>query len=318
MTDAKRKNLGRGLAALLGEDDDDYGRGGARADRAVPIEHLHPNPNQPRRHFDEESVRQLADSIRENGILQPILVRPHPQRDGELEIVAGERRWRAAQLAQLHEVPVIQRDIDDRAALELAIVENVQRQDLNPLEEAQGYRRLIDEFKHSQEDLGRIVGKSRSHIANTLRLLNLDDQVKALLGDGRLSAGHARALLNASNPGELAKKAVQDELTVREVERLAQAHRAPDARPGGRKAKPEPPSGTASDVAANDAAKPEKDPDTIALEHDLSALLGLKVTIDFRGSTGGERQAGSLTIHYQTLEQLDDVLHRLHQSRSSD
>jgi ParB family chromosome partitioning protein len=193
MTDVKRKNLGRGLAALLGEDDAEEGGAGAgRGNRAVPIEHLHPNRHQPRRHFDEEGVRQLSDSIKQNGILQPILVRKHPERDGEFEIVAGERRWRAAQLAQLHEVPVVESELDDRQALEVALVENVQRQDLNPLEEAEGYRRLIDDFGHSQEDLGRILGKSRSHIANTLRLLNLDDEVKALVGESKLSAGHAR------------------------------------------------------------------------------------------------------------------------------
>ncbi|MDX1711435.1 MAG: ParB/RepB/Spo0J family partition protein [Rhodovibrionaceae bacterium] len=311
MTDVKRKNLGRGIAALLG-DDDDYGSSeGAQAKRTAPIEHLHPNAKQPRRHFDEESIRQLSDSIKSKGILQPILVRPHPSRQGEFEIVAGERRWRAAQLAQLHEVPIIETALDDRQALEVALVENVQRQDLNPLEEAEGYKRLMEEFGHSQEDLGRIISKSRSHIANTLRLLNLDDEVKSLVDDGKLSAGHARALLNAAEPASIARKAVSQGLSVREVEKLAQAGRAPDARAGGRKAK----SGAAPKTGSA-AKSQDKDSDTLALERDLSALLGLKVTIDFR-SDGAERQAGAITIHYETLEQLDDVLHRLHQSKTS-
>jgi ParB family chromosome partitioning protein len=227
----------------------------------------------------------LADSIRTNGILQPILVRRHPQTPNSFEIVAGERRWRAAQIARLHEVPVIIREIADGEALELALVENVQRQDLSPLEEAEGYRRLIEEFKNTQEDLARRVGKSRSHVANTLRLLGLPEPVKALLEQGRLTAGHARALLSGADPAALAEQVVARGLNVRQTERLVQQRQ--------------------SDPSAKTTR--EKDADTVALERDLSALLGLRVTISIQG------RGGALTIHYRTLEQLDDVLKRLTQ-----
>lgn len=289
-----KRNLGRGLSALLGAENEDYASlDRVRMSKMVPIELVHPGPFQPRHNFDDDQLQALAESIRANGILQPILVRRHPQTPNAFEIVAGERRWRAAQIARLHEVPVIIRELGDREALELAIVENVQRQDLSPLEEADGYRRLLDEFGNTQEDLARHVGKSRSHIANTLRLLNLPDGVKHLLEQGKLTAGHARALLNAADPLAIAEKVVAKGLNVRQAERLVQGERQPAARAGGRKA------GEGAAVA------PAKDPDTIALERDLSALLGLKVTISFQG------QGGSLTIHYQTLEQLDDVLQRL-------
>lgn len=294
----RRTNLGRGLAALFGddEDDDEVDLEKIRAAKPVPIEHLHPNAAQPRSHFEEESLAALAESIAANGILQPILVRRHPERGGEYEIVAGERRWRAAQRAKLHEVPILVRELSDGQALEVALVENVQRQDLTPTEEADGYRRLMDEFGHTQEKLAKIVGKSRSHIANTLRLLNLPDAVRSMLDRRELTAGHARALLNAADPLGLAQRIARDGLTVRQAERLAQGGDEKAAQ-GGAKA-----SGAAAPRPA-----PEKDADTLALENDLTALLGLKVSIDFRG------QGGSLTIHYQTLEQLDDVLHRLNQ-----
>jgi ParB family chromosome partitioning protein len=294
---SKRNNLGRGLAALFGDEDEDYASlDRLRANKTVPIEHLHPSRVQPRLHFDEEALESLSESIREQGLLQPILVRRHPERPAEYEIVAGERRWRAAQRAQVHEVPIVIRELDDGAALELAIVENVQRQDLNPLEEAEGYRRLIDDFGHSQEKLSRVIGKSRPHIANTIRLLNLPEPIKALVREGRLSAGHGRALLTADAPESLAEEIVSRGLSVRETERLAAAGKEESRAPGSR-----------SRGAARAGTGRGKDTDTLALERDLSALLGLKVAIDIQG------EGGSVTIHYETLEQLDDVLQRLNQ-----
>lgn len=303
---SKRNNLGRGLAALFGDEDEDYASlDRLRANKTVPIEHLHPSRVQPRTHFDEEALEALAESIREQGLLQAILVRRHPERPAEYEIVAGERRWRAAQRAQVHEVPIVIRELDDGTALELAIVENVQRQDLNPLEEAEGYRRLIDEFGHSQEKLSRVIGKSRPHIANTMRLLNLPDPIKILVRDGRLSAGHGRALLTAEEPERLAEQIVSRGLSVRETERLAAGR--PQAGEGADDgAKPAPRSRRSSGGASS-----AKDTDTLALERDLSALLGLKVSIDIQG------EGGSVTIHYNTLEQLDDVLQRLNQGGQS-
>jgi ParB family chromosome partitioning protein len=288
----KRTNLGRGLAALFGEENEDYASlDKVRSTKSVPIEHLRPGRFQPRRHFDEGAVAALAESITAQGILQPILVRRHPERANEFEIVAGERRWRAAQIAKLHEVPVIIRDLTDAESLELAIVENVQRQDLTPLEEAEGYRKLIDEFQHTQDDLARTLGKSRSHIANTLRLLSLPQGVKLLLDEGKLTAGHARTLIGCGNAEGLATQMISRGLNVRQAERLVQ-----NAKSGGAR--------KSAKLAEADAPK---DSDTLALERDLTALLGLKVSIKFQGT------GGSLTIHYKTLEQLDDVLHRLNQ-----
>ncbi len=290
----QRTNLGRGLAALFGEEGEDYATlDKLRATKDVPIEQLHPNPWQPRRSFDDAAAQELAESVKANGLLQPILVRRHPQRSGEFEIVAGERRWRAAQLARLHEVPVVIRDLSDGQSLEMALVENVQRQDLEALEEAEAYQRLIEEFSHSQEDVARAVGKSRSHVANTLRLLTLPESVKAMLADRRISAGHARAVLSARNPEAVARKVVAEGLNVRQAERLAKAQSPDKAGRSSPKAKP----------AARIGQM--KDPDTKALERDLSARLGLKVTIDFHG------RGGCLSVHYETLEQLDDLLRRL-------
>ncbi|MDH3472188.1 MAG: ParB/RepB/Spo0J family partition protein [Rhodospirillales bacterium] len=287
-TTPQRSSLGRGLAALFGEEGEDYAAlDKVRAAKDVPVEHLHPNPKQPRQSFDEDKVGELAASIRENGILQPILVRRHPKRPSEFEIVAGERRWRAAQLAKLHEVPVVIRELSDAQVLEMALVENVQREDLNAIEEAEAYQRLVDEFRHTQEDLARAVGKSRSHVANTLRLLGLPSAVKALLTEGLLSAGHGRALLTAEDPEGLAREVVAKGLNVRQTESLAKSGKSETAKASGGKA-----------TAA-------KDPDTLALERDLSARLGLRVTIDFKN--GG----GCLSIHYKTLEQLDGLLRRL-------
>lgn len=283
-----QRNLGRGLAALFGEDD---GAAALAAVRSVPVGQLRPGPVQPRRNFDDEALQALVQSVREKGVLQPLLVRRAVGGVESFEIIAGERRWRAAQLAQLHEVPVVVREMDNSEALEVALVENIQRQDLTPLEEAEGYRRLIDEFSHSQNELGRVVGKSRPHIANMLRLLGLPEQVKQMLDDGALSAGHARALLGSDDPVGLARKVVRRGLNVRQTERLvARARSQGGAAAGGRR---------------GNRGSPGKDADTLALESDLSARLGLKVTISLRG------EAGDITIHFQDLEQLDDVAHRL-------
>jgi ParB family chromosome partitioning protein len=285
--DGRRRNLGRGLSALFGEESEDYAAlDRLRQAKTVPIDFVRAGRFQPRRLFDDAAMQTLADSIREKGVLQPILVRRHPDEASAYEIIAGERRWRAAQLAQLHEIPVVIREFDDREALEVALVENVQRQDLTAIEEAEGYRRLMEEFDHTQENLAKSVGKSRSHVANTMRLLALPDAVKEHVEAGRLTAGHARALLNATDPAALAEDVIRRGLNVRQAELLAQA-----AKPGR-------------------APAPPKDPDTAALERDLGNLLGLRVTVNFAG------RGGALTIHYRTLEQLDDVLRRLNQTPS--
>jgi ParB family chromosome partitioning protein len=256
---------------------------GERGARTLTVDQLVAGPFQPRHHFDEDSLRALADSIRENGILQPILVRPRPGQPPVYEIVAGERRWRAAQLAQVHQVPVLIRELTDREALEIALVENVQRQDLSPLEEADGYRRLLEEFGNTQDDLARRVGKSRSHITNTLRLLSLPEPVRRYLEDGKLSAGHARALLNASDAAGLASMIVARDLNVRQTERLVKLNQ------GGLRMR----------------ARREKDADTKALERELTSRLGLTVSIDRHG------EGGAVVIRYRSLEQLDLVIKRL-------
>ncbi|MBM3570841.1 MAG: ParB/RepB/Spo0J family partition protein [Alphaproteobacteria bacterium] len=295
-----KRRLGRGLSALLGGDgaDDAAQLDRLRATRTVPIEQLAPGRFQPRRQFDDDAMDSLVDSVREKGIIQPILVRRRRDQANAYEIIAGERRWRAAQAAQLHEVPIVIRDVEDRDALEIALIENVQRQDLTALEEAEGYGRLMAEFSHTQDDLARAVGKSRSHVANILRLLNLPDSIKALLQSRALSAGHARALLNAPEPEQLARRIVARGLSVRAAEKLAQAAK-PDGQRHSRLATAKP------ELAAQAPAPRPKDPDTLALEHSLSNVLGLAVSIDFDG------KGGTLTVHYQTLAQLDDVLNRL-------
>lgn len=278
-----RNQLGRGLSALFGEEP----KGGEAVEPKptdmVPIARLSPNPNQPRRRFDEEDLRELAASIEAHGVLQPILARVDPKNPQRYQIVAGERRWRAAQLARRHDVPVIVKELSDSHMVEIAIVENVQRQDLNAMEEAEGYRQLAREYNYRQDDLALAVGKSRSHIANTLRLLNLPDEVQSLVRDGALSAGHARALLSAERPLPLARLIVKQGLSVREAEKLAQAK-------GGGAAK---------------KAPPQKDPDTLALEKSLTQQVGLKVTLNDRGNKG------EVVIHYNDLEQLDAVLNLL-------
>ncbi len=286
MTDGKQR-LGRGLSALLGDDDVIGGEEGTTASNTVPIEHLEPGRYQPRRNFDADEMASLVASIREKGVLQPILVRAHPDKPERFEIVAGERRWRAAQQAQLHEVPVLTKELSDKDTLEIALIENLQRENLTPLEEADAYQRLMDEFSHTQEALAQVIGKSRSHVANMLRLLTLPDRVKDMVDSGVLTAGHARTLVNAENPEALAQQIVARGLNVRQAERLTQQAKGGAPQAAGRRT--------------------DKDADTLALERDLSGLLGLKVNIRFHG------RGGSLTINYKTLEQLDDVLHRLSQ-----
>jgi ParB family chromosome partitioning protein len=288
--EGRKRGLGRGLSALFGDESEEHAAfDRQRSTRAVPIEQLRPGRFQPRRIFDDEALRALADSIRDKGVLQPLLVRRHPEDANSYEIIAGERRWRAAQMARLHEVPVVVKELDDRSALEIALVENIQRQDLTPLEEADGFRRLMEEFSHTQEALAQAVGKSRSHVANMMRLLGLPEPVKRLVESGELTAGHARALLNAADPTGLAREIVKRGLNVRQAESLAKSGKTPR--------KP--------------AAAPAKDADTAALERDLTAQLGLKVAVNFGG------RGGSLTIHYRTLDQLDDVLRRLQQTPNS-
>jgi ParB family chromosome partitioning protein len=290
----RRRNLGRGIAALFGEEESDNTTlDKVRPGKSVPVEFLHPGRFQPRRVFDDAELAALADSIRQKGVLQPILVRRDPDRPDSYEIIAGERRWRASQLARLHEVPVIVRELEDRDALEIALIENLQRQDLNPIEEAEAYQRLMNEFQHTHEALAESIGKSRSYVSNTLRLLGLPAPVREMVSDGRLSAGHARALLGAPDPVALADEVVRNNLNVRAAERLAQA---------GKEAAKSP----AIPATKRAMKEPEhKDVDTLALERDLSNMLGLKVTISFSG------KGGELSIQYNTLEQLDEVLHRL-------
>ena len=295
--DRPAKGLGMGLQALLGEaarpaptpaaGDAPVARGGVRE---IEIARIGPNPNQPRIQFDEDALDELADSIRERGVLQPILLRP----DGEnFMIIAGERRWRAAQRARLHAIPAIVREIDESTTAELALIENIQRQDLNALEEAEGYRQLIDRHGHTQDDVGRIVHKSRSHVANLLRLLDLPEMVKQSLLKGDISMGHARAVATASDPEELTREIVAKGLWVRQAEEWA------------RREKPRP--GPGADIgraSARNAAK-AADADLEALERQLGDILGLKVQVTHKG------QGGNVTLHYSSLDQLDMICQRL-------
>jgi ParB family transcriptional regulator, chromosome partitioning protein len=290
-----RPRLGRGLAALIGDVDDEAGVvERSRGARRVPIEFLRPNPRNPRKRFSDEQLQELVGSIRQHGIVQPIVVRAIPNLPDGYEIVAGERRWRAAQQAGLHDVPIVVVDVDDRTSLEYAIVENVQRADLNPIEEAAGYERLIGEFHYTQADLAQILGRSRSHVANTIRLLALPQKVQAMVTDGRITAGHARALLAVKDPETVAQRVVDQDLTVRAVERLASADQGKSQ---GTSAAPK-----------SRHAPPEKDPDTRALEQALEDVLGLVVAIEHRG------QGGELRIRYKSLEQLDSLCRRLHEA----
>lgn len=301
----RRSSLGRGLNALFGEAAaDDLPESADKAGkqtRQMPIEFVTPGKFQPRRRFDQEAIQSLVDSVRERGILQPLLVRQHPDDPKVYEIIAGERRWRAAQLAGLHQVPVVVREFTDREALEIALIENIQRQDLTALEEAEGYKRLMDEFGHTQDALAKALGKSRSHIANMLRLLTLPLQVKQLVQDGSITAGHARALLSVPDPVATAQQVVEKGLNVRQVEQLAREAQNPREEPA-----PPAPIGGAAPVSRSAAApRPGKDPDTLALEQDITGRLGLRVSISAQG------QGGTLSIQYQTLDQLDEVIQRL-------
>lgn len=286
----QRRGLGRGLSALLGEAEEiNHAVDPAAGVREIPIELIHRNPGQPRENFRPDQLDELATSIRENGVLQPILVRPSPSMSGEYEIVAGERRWRAAQKAGLGVVPALVRDLSDDKSLEIAIVENVQREDLNAMEEARAYRALMDRFDHTQERVAESVGKSRSHVANTLRLLQLPDSVQEHVVHGRLSAGHARALLSASEPAQVADLVVERQMSVREAEALVRG-------------------GAAGPKKASGPRKAAKDADTAALEADLEEALGLSVDVADRGG------AGEVRIRYATLEQLDEICRRLTRS----
>lgn len=283
-----RRRLGRGLAALIGDASSEFEVvERVRGVRKVAIDLITANPKNPRRLFKEEDLDELAGSIRQHGMIQPVVVRPSPLNPAGFELIAGERRWRAAQKAGLHEIPVIIQDLTDREALEIAIIENVQRQDLNPLEEAMGYEQLIQEFEYTQNDLASVIGKSRSHVANTLRLLKLPEPVKQYLNEGALTAGHARALIAAPDPASLAKRIVEEGLTVRSAETMAQQT---ISEPHGR-AK---------------AAKPDKDADTKALEKRLSDVLGLAVEIAHKPSGAGE-----VRLRYKSLDQLDEIIRRL-------
>ena len=280
--------LGRGLSSLLGEAAHEAPvDGGAAPQRGgiqmIAVASIEPNLGQPRRLFDEEALAELAESIRARGVIQPIVVRP---RDGRFQIVAGERRWRAAQRARLHEIPAIVRPFSDAETLEVALLENIQREDLNAIEEAQGYRRLIDEYGHSQEALGKLLGKSRSHVANHLRLLELPESVQAMVADGRLDMGHARALIGAPDVEALAEEVARRGLSVRETEKLARAAKPKRQRPGPMEYK-----GAHADIAA--------------LERQLGDLVGLKVGIK-HSPTGGQ-----VTLHYSSLDQLDMICQRL-------
>ena len=287
----EKKGLGRGLSALLADVAPEPIRAPGttpvgQGQRMVPIERVKPNPNQPRRDFPDKDLQDLAASIREQGIIQPLILRPHPDEPDTYEIVAGERRWRAAQLARLHELPAVLRELDDTQVLEIAIIENIQREDLNAIEEALAYRQLMDRFGHTQERLAEGLGKSRSHIANLLRLLTLPETVLDLVRTGRLTAGHARALVTAVNPEALARQVIEKDLSVRQTEQLARSVLGAPP-PGGKAA----------------AGRAAKDADTRALEEDLSAALRLKVLIEHKAG----KQAGEVRIRYRNLEELDGL-----------
>jgi len=301
-----RKRLGKGLAALIGDIDipnsaalieaeayrqtqsqADKSTAGPGAEKYVPIEKIMRNRHNPRRSFADENIADLAQSIREHGLVQPVLVRPSPVHDGYFELIAGERRWRAAQQAGLAEIPVLLRDVDDRTALELAIIENVQRADLNPVEEALGYKQLIEEHGYLQADLAAIIGKSRSHLANMMRLLKLPEDILDKLALGQLSIGHARCLINVENASALAQQIIDKGLSVRQAENLAAHSESNDEKPAAKKA--------------------EKDANMVALERNLGEKLGMQVAIHFKN------KGGDIRIHYKNLDQLDDICRRLEQ-----
>ncbi len=300
----KDRGLGRGLGALFGDEEESYPQFDAEENtpdslgnssrKTIGVEQLFPCPDQPRRYFDERSIKELAASIIEHGLLQPILVRPDKAREGMFEIIAGERRWRASQKAQLHEVPIIIKDLDDASAFQIALVENLQRQDLNSIEEALGYNRLVEEFGHSHESVGEVLGKSRSHVANMIRLLQLPESVQTMVVKEQISAGHARALLKAEQPALMAQEIIAKKLSVRETEKMVAEHEGREIQHRAKSKK----SGFA-----------EKDADTLALEKEVSDQIGMNVCVDMK-----DEHQGKMTISFKNLDQLDDVLQRLAQT----
>jgi len=283
VTNTTKKGLGRGLSSLMGDTETTQTKNtNVGQETKIPIANLKPSPSQPRRLFNKNSISELADSIKAKGLVQPLVVRPSPSDANSYEIIAGERRWRAAQIAQLHEVPVVIRNFNDTEALEIAIIENVQRSDLSPIEEAAGYKRLIENHGHTQEDLSGIVGKSRSHIANIIRLLSLPQSIQDMITEGKISSGHARAIMNSAFPEQLAEKIINENLSVRDAENLAK-----DKKGIIKKLK-------------------LKDPDTIDLENKISEKLGLTININHKGKKGG-----SIKIDYKTLDQLEMITQKL-------
>ena len=283
VTNTTKKGLGRGLSSLMGDTETAQTKNtNIGQETKIPIANLKPSPSQPRRLFNKNSINELADSIKAKGLVQPLVVRPSPSDANSYEIIAGERRWRAAQIAQLHEVPAVIRNFNDTEALEIAIIENVQRSDLSPIEEAAGYKRLIENHGHTQEDLSGIVGKSRSHIANIIRLLSLPQSIQDMITEGKISSGHARAIMNSAFPEQLAEKIINENLSVRDAENLAK-----DKKGIIKKLK-------------------LKDPDTIDLENKISEKLGLTININHKGKKGG-----SIKIDYKTLDQLEMITQKL-------
>ena len=283
VTNTTKKGLGRGLSSLMGDTETVQTKNSnVGQETKIPIANLKPSPSQPRRLFNKNSINELADSIKAKGLVQPLVVRPSPSDANSYEIIAGERRWRAAQIAQLHEVPVVIRNFNDTEALEIAIIENVQRSDLSPIEEAAGYKRLIENHGHTQEDLSGIVGKSRSHIANIIRLLSLPQSIQDMITEGKISSGHARAIMNSAFPEQLAEKIINENLSVRDAENLAK-----DKKGIVKKLK-------------------LKDPDTIDLENKISEILGLTININHKGKKGG-----NIRIDYKTLDQLEMITQKL-------
>jgi len=289
--DAARSRLGRGLAALIGDVGTESSAERPRGQRRAPTTSLRPNARNPRRMFSEDELDELTASLRERGMIQPIVARPVRGAPDAYEIIAGERRWRAAQRAGLHEVPVVIIEATDEESLQLAIIENVQRSDLNPLEEAEGYRALMEDFSHTQDDIAKMVGKSRSHVANTLRLLKLPPSIRAYIFKGKLDAGHARMLIGQPNAEKLAEEIVARGLNVRQVEEIARQESGRNGKSRSRK------------------RSAEKNADTLALEKRLSDALGLVVSIDARG------ESGVVSIRYRNLDQLDDLARRLENKR---
>jgi ParB family transcriptional regulator, chromosome partitioning protein len=292
LAEEARSRLGRGLASLIG----DVGGEQAKAERGktqrrVPIEFLKPNPRNPRKSFVEAELEELAESIRQHGVIQPIVARPVRNAPDHFEIIAGERRWRAAQRAGLHDVPIVPVEVTDNDALQIMIVENIQREDLNAMEEARGYHLLVDEFRHSTDDVAKVVGKSRSHIANMMRLTKLPNDVQDLISSGKLSAGHARALIGVADPSQAAARVIEEGLSVRQTEALA--HEA----------------GVPTRKSKTSVGKARKDADTLALEKRMSDVLGLSVSVDHKDP------GGTVQIKYRDLEQLDDIVLRLESGR---